>query len=173
MNATELKKVVPVRGSRRLSNLVTAGIVLLGSIGFLGAGLFSYLGWVSSIIFFPQGLVMTFYGLVGLALGLYLGLTIYWAVGEGFNEFDMENQKVRIFRYGFPGKSRSINLEFDMNEVESVRLETEPRQTLYLRLKGKRQYPLTNEFEPSSLASLEEKATELARFLKVPVEGLP
>ena len=108
MNATELKKVVPVRGSRRLSNLVTAGIVLLGSLGFLGAGLFSYLGWVSSIIFFPQGLVMTFYGLVGLALGLYLGLTIYWAVGEGFNEFDMENQKVRIFRYDFR-KSRSIN----------------------------------------------------------------
>ena len=173
MNTTELKKVVPVQGSRRLSNLLTAGVVFLGSFGFLGAGLFSYLGWVSSITFFPQGLVMTFYGLVGLALSIYLGLTILWAVGEGFNEFDLENEKVRIFRYGFPGKSRSINLEFNLNEVESVRLETEPRQTLYLRLKGKRQYPLTNEFEPSSLASLEEKATELARFLKVPVEGLP
>ena len=95
MNTTELKKVVPVRGSRRLSNLVTAGIVFLGSVGFLGAGLFSYLGWISSIVFFPQGLVMTFYGFVGLALSLYLGLTIYWAVGEGFNEFDLENQEIK------------------------------------------------------------------------------
>lgn len=82
MNTTELKKIIPVQGSRRLSNLLTAGIVFLGSFGFLVAGLFSYLGWISSIIFFPQGLVMTFYGLVGLALSIYLGLTILWAVGD-------------------------------------------------------------------------------------------
>lgn len=169
----ESKKIVPVRGSRRSSNFIIAIIVLLGSLGFLGAGLLSYFEKLSSILFFPQGLVMTFYGFVGLLISLYLGLTILWGVGEGFNEFDLENKKIRIFRYGFPGQSRSINLEIKLEEVESVRLETEPRRTLYLRLKGKRQYPLTNEFQPSSLTKLEEEATELARFLKVPVEGLP
>ena len=61
----------------------------------------------------------------------------------------------------------------NLKEVESVKLEVEPRRTLYLRLKGKRQFPLTNEFEPTPLAQIEEEAAELARFLKVPVEGLP
>nr|YP_009646474.1 hypothetical chloroplast RF4 [Chloropicon maureeniae]QBX98232.1 hypothetical chloroplast RF4 [Chloropicon maureeniae] len=173
MSNMQFKKTVPIKGSRRFSNLLIGIIVFLGSFGFLLAGLFSYLGWLSSIVFFPQGLVMTFYGLVGLSLSIYLGLTMLWGVGEGFNEFDLENQKIRLFRYGFPGKSRSINLEFSLDEVESVKLEVEPRRTLYLRLKGKRQYPLTDEFEPSSLSKLEEEATELARFLKVPVEGLP
>jgi hypothetical protein len=31
----------------------------------------------------------------------YLGLTILWSVGEGFNEFDKQQGIVRIFRWGF------------------------------------------------------------------------
>ena len=169
----ELKKRITISGSRRLSNYIITIILFLGSLGFLGAGLLSYIGKLTSIIFFPQGLIMTFYGLVGLVLSLYLGLTILWRVGEGFNEFNLETEKIRIFRYGFPGRSRSINIELNLKEVESVKLEVEPRRTLYLRLKGKRQFPLTNEFEPTPLAQIEEEAAELARFLKVPVDGLP
>ena len=86
----ELKKRITISGSRRLSNYIITIILFLGSLGFLGAGLLSYIGKLTSIIFFPQGLIMTFYGLVGLVLSLYLGLTILWRVGEGFNEFNLD-----------------------------------------------------------------------------------
>ena len=39
-------------------------------------------------MFLPQGLVMSFYGVAGLTLALYLWLTIAWDVGSGYNEFN-------------------------------------------------------------------------------------
>jgi hypothetical protein len=43
---------------------------------------------------------------------------------------------------------------------------------LYLKVKQKRDIPLTRVGQPISLSQLENQGAELARFLGVPLEGL-
>lgn len=136
-------------GSRRLSNYWWASIILLGGFGFLLTGIssslqFNLLPFINSknILFFPQGLVMCFYGVLGLIFSCYLWLTLFWGVGGGFNEFNKKQGIVRIFRWGFPGKNRRIDLSYDIKDIEGIRIEIKeglnPRRFLYIRVKGKR-----------------------------------
>ena len=80
-------------GSRSLSNLFWALAVSLGGLGFFLNGLSSYFktnlifSSSSQISFIPQGIVLVFYGTVGLILGIFLWLTIWWDVGAGYNDF--------------------------------------------------------------------------------------
>lgn len=173
----------PILGSRRISNYWWASIVLSGATGFLLVGVSSYLRadlipFISSkdIIFFPQGLVMSFYGIAGLLLSIYLWLTIYWNIGEGYNEFNKQEGIVRIFRWGFPGKYRKIDIVYPLQDIQSIRVEIKeginPRRVIYLRIKGKRDIPLTRIGQPLTLEEIEQKAADLARFLQVSIEGL-
>lgn len=172
-----------VLGSRRFSNYWWATIVTLGATGFLLAGISSYLRVnlllvtdPTQLVFYPQGLVMGLYGAAGLLLALYLWLTIVWDVGGGYNEFNRETGKVKIFRWGFPGKNRRIEIDCGTQDVQSVRVEIReginPRRALYLRVKGRRDIPLTRVGQPMSLQELETQGAELARFLGIPLEGL-
>lgn len=172
-----------VLGSRRLSNYWWASVVLIGATGFLLAGLSSYLhrnllplSNPSMLVFYPQGIAMTFYGFAGTLLATYLWLTILWNLGGGYNEFDKDKQQARIFRWGFPGKNRQIDITCKLEDVQSVRVDLKeglnPRRAIYLRVKGRRDILLTRIGQPLSLAELENQAAELARFLAVPLEGL-
>jgi hypothetical protein len=172
-----------VLGSRRLSNYWWATIVTMGATGFLLAGISSYLGInllivtdPAQLIFFPQGLVMGLYGTAGLLLALYLWLVITWDVGGGYNEFDRVSEKIKIFRWGFPGKNRRIEIDCGTKDIQCVRIDMKeglnPRRALYLRAKGRRDIPLTRVGQPLSLKDLEVQGAELARFLEVPLEGL-
>lgn len=172
-----------VLGSRRLSNYWWATIVLLGATGFLLAGLSSYFKInfllvtdATQLIFVPQGLVMGLYGTAGLLLAAYLWLVILWDVGGGYNEFNRNTGKFKIFRWGFPGKNRQIEIDDTIQKVQSVRINLKeginPRRELYLRVKGRRDIPLTRVGQPLSLTELETQGAELARFLGVPLEGL-
>lgn len=170
-------------GSRRFSNFFWAIIVSIGGVGFLLAGLSSYLHTnllivsdTSNLQFFPQGIALTFYGVAGTLLALYLWLMVYLNVGGGYNEFNKEEGKVKIFRLGFLGKNRQIELVYDLDDIQAVRAEIKeglnPKRTLYLRVKPKRDIPLTPVGEPISLSKLENQGAELARFLTIPLEGL-
>jgi Ycf4 len=172
-----------VVGSRRFSNFWWATIVLMGATGFFLAGLSSYLKVnllivtdATQLIFVPQGLVMGLYGTAGLLLSTYLWLVILWDVGGGYNEFNRETQKIKIFRWGYPGKNRQIEIDLNTQDVQSVRLEIKdglnPLRALYLRAKGRRDIPLTRVGQPLPLKDLEIQAAELARFLGVNLEGL-
>jgi hypothetical protein len=172
-----------VLGSRRFSNYWWATIVSLGATGFLLAGLSSYfkvnlllVSDPTQLIFVPQGLVMGLYGLAGLLLASYLWLVSLWDVGGGYNEFNRETGKIKIFRWGFPGKNRKIEIDCNMQDIQSVRVEIKeglnPRRALYLRAKGRRDIPLTRVGQPLPLKDLEIQAAQLARFLGVPLEGL-
>ncbi|KAB8331661.1 photosystem I assembly protein Ycf4 [Scytonema tolypothrichoides VB-61278] len=172
-----------VLGSRRLSNYWWASVVSLGAAGFLLAGISSYLkinllivSDATQLVFVPQGLVMGLYGTAGLLLALYLWLTILWDVGGGYNEFNLENGTITIFRWGYPGKNRRIEIKSSTEDVQSVRVQVKeglnPRRELYLRVKGRRDIPLTRVGQPLSLQELEIQGAELARFLGVPLEGL-
>lgn len=172
----------PVIGARRISNYCWASVVGLGSSGFLLTGLASYnenlFSWfhTNNILFFPQGLVMTFYGLTGCVFSVYLWLTIFWSVGSGFNEFNPNNQKIRIFRWGFPGKNRRVDLRYDFQEVQGLcvvlKRGLNPQRTIVLQLRGGREIPLTRIGQPLTLERLETQAAELAKILNVRVSTL-
>nr|WEM32142.1 photosystem I assembly protein Ycf4 [Ostreobium sp. TRHA14-720] len=167
-----------VVGARRLSNYIWAFCIFLGSIGFLITGFSSYfqtdLFFIFSsknIIFFPQGLIMCFYGFLGLIFSIYLWLTILWSVGGGFNEFNKLEGKVRIFRWGFPGKNRRIILIYPIDQVESIKIKLKqglnPKRVIYLQIRGKKEIPLTRVGQPLTLEEIESQAAEIAKFLKV------
>ena len=172
-----------VLGSRRLSNYFWATVVFLGAGGFLLAGLSSYFQKnlllvtdATQLVFVPQGLVMGLYGIAGLLLATYLWLAIVWDLGGGYNEFNGETGQIKIFRWGFPGKNRRIEIDCRTENVQSVRVEIKeglnPRRALYLRVKGRRDIPLTRVGQPISLEELETQGAKLAKFLQVPLEGL-
>jgi hypothetical protein len=183
-------------GERRLSNYWWAIVIFLGSCGFLATGLCSYLGipnWLSlfnttqnllaenqelsltTLPFFPQGLLMSFYGSLGFLLSIYWSLLIFWNVGGGFNEFNKKDGFVRIFRWGYPGKNRKIDLSYSLKDIEAIRIELkqgiDSQRTIFLRLKGKREIPLTGIGQPLTLKEIEKQASELANFLQVSLEA--
>ena len=181
--STDTVMIDPVVGAKRFSNYFWAGVVTTGATGFLITGASAYfehnLLWfldASEIKFFPQGLVMSFYGVAGSLLATYLWLTINWEVGAGYNEFNKDEGIMRIFRYGFPGKNRRINLVTPLQDIQAVRVEiadgVNPRRVVYVRCKNKSDIPLTRIGQPLTLAEVEKQAADLAKFLQVPIEGL-
>nr|YP_009547306.1 photosystem I assembly protein Ycf4 [Adiantum tricholepis]AYW14962.1 photosystem I assembly protein Ycf4 [Adiantum tricholepis] len=179
---TQWIQVEFIRGSRTFVNSCWACILVCGATGFLLVGFSSCIGEdliprLSSkqIAFIPQGLVMCFYGIAGLFLGLYLWCTVFWNVGSGYNYFDRREGISSIFRWGFPGKNRRIHIRITLGDVEAVGLRSQegffPSRILYLKVRGGRNIPLTRIGENSTPDYMEEKAAELARFLRVSIEG--
>lgn len=172
-----------ILGSRRFSNYFWAVVVSLGGAGFLLAGLSSYLKTnlllvsdTTELQFIPQGIALSFYGVAGCLLALYLWLTIIWNVGGGYNEFNKKTGKIKISRWGFPGKNRQVTIDVPLEDAQSVRAEIKeglnPKRVLYLKIKQRRDIPLTRVGEPIPISQLENQGAELARFLEVPLEGL-
>nr|YP_010293996.1 photosystem I assembly protein Ycf4 [Paepalanthus alpinus]ULQ67290.1 photosystem I assembly protein Ycf4 [Paepalanthus alpinus] len=171
-----------ITGSRKTSNFFWSFLLLMGSLGFLVVGTSSYLGnhFLSlfpsqQILFFPQGIVMSFYGIGGFFIGSYLWCTIFWNVGSGYDLFNRKEGIVCIFRWGFPGRNRRILLRFLMRDIQSIQIKVQegiyPRRVLYMEIKGQGVIPLTrtddNFLTPREL---EKKAAELAYFLCVPMQ---
>jgi hypothetical protein len=172
-----------VVGARRFSNYWWASVVTIGAVGFFLAGLSSYthINFIpfsdpTQLIFLPQGLVMGLYGTAGMLLASYLWLSISWNLGGGYNEFNKDTKQVTIFRQGFPGKNRAVTLNCKLEDVQAVKVMLKdgvsPKRSLYLRVKNMREIPLTRVGQPIALATLENQAAELVRFLGVPMEGL-
>jgi hypothetical protein len=199
MNNENLIRRYLIIGERRFSNYWWATVVLIGALGFLVTGIFSYLnlkngnnvlpdalessstmviGSGTNISFFPQGLLMCFYGSLGFLLSMYWWFLIFWNVGGGFNEFNKKDGFVRIFRWGYPGQNRKIDLYYTLKDIEAIRVElkqggfTDSQRTIYLKLKGKREIPLTGIGDPLTIQEIEKQASELANFLQVSLEGL-
>ncbi|MGK7951040.1 MAG: photosystem I assembly protein Ycf4 [Xenococcaceae cyanobacterium] len=181
MNSNVLRQ--NILGSRRFSNYFWAVVSLIGGSGFLLAGLSSYFKINLLIVsdprnlqFIPQGVALLFYGVAGSLLSLYLWLVIFWDVGGGYNEFNKETGLAKIFRYGFPGKNRNLEINIALEDIQSVRAEIKeglnPKRVLYLRANQRRDIPLTRVGEPIAISELENQGAQLARFLEVPLEGL-
>jgi hypothetical protein len=172
-----------VVGSKRFSNYFWAAIVTMGGVGFLLSGLSCYLGKnlilvtdTSKLEFIPQGILLLAYGAAGLLLATYLWLTIIWDIGGGYNAFDKSSGQATIFRYGYPGKNRTIDISFPLEDIKAVKAEIKdgfsPKRSLYLKVVNKRDIPLTRAGQPIALADLENQGAELAKFLQIPLEGL-
>nr|YP_011007635.1 Photosystem I assembly protein Ycf4 [Syringoderma abyssicola]WAM65064.1 Photosystem I assembly protein Ycf4 [Syringoderma abyssicola] len=179
---TLIKRDIVV-GSRRFSNYFWTSILFFGGLAFLLTGVSSYfqknfLPFTNSLelSFLPQGLVMTFYGVVAISLSIYISLTIFWDIGSGYNEFDKQTELIRIVRRGFPGENRQILLVYSFKNIKSIKLNIQdgvnPKRVIYLCTKDQREIPLTPVEQPRSLEVLENEASELARFLNITLEGL-
>jgi hypothetical protein len=170
-------------GSRRFSNYFWSIVLFVGGLGFLLAGLSSYFkinllpfSDPTELIFIPQGVVMMFYGTLSLGLSIYIIITILLDIGSGYNEYNKIENLVKIVRKGFPGKNREILLTYPISNVRAIGIKiTEglnPTRSMYLCLKDERNIPLTPVQEPTAISSLEEEASELAKFLDLKLENL-
>lgn len=176
----EMKKY-RITGSRRFSNYWWAFFVLFGGISFFIVGITSYIGIDSifnarDISFIPQGAIMTFYGMTGILISLFLWYTIIFDVGSGYNEFDNDNGTITIFRLGFPGKNRNLELKYRLEDVKSIRISIQdglsPKREIYLKMKDQRQIPLTKVSGPISINEVETQAKDIATFLNLNLEGI-
>ena len=170
-----------ITGSRRASNIFWAVVVSLGGLGFFLTGLSSYLkrnllllSNASTISFIPQGIVLLFYGTIGLLIGLFLFLTIWWDIGFGYNEYDQKFKKIIIYRRSFPGPNRNLKLIFNFAETKSIKVRIieglNPKRQLFLCLQDNREIPLTAIDQPAALEKIEKEAVSLAKFLGVNLE---
>ncbi|KAL2223585.1 UNVERIFIED_CONTAM: Ribulose bisphosphate carboxylase large chain [Sesamum indicum] len=92
--------------------------------------------------------------------------------GGGYDRFDKKEGMAYIFRWGFPGKNRRILFRFRIKDIRSVRIEVKEgiyaRRVLYMDIRGRGAIPLTRtDLTPREI---EQKAAELAYFLRVPIE---
>jgi hypothetical protein len=169
-----------VVGSRRLSNILLGLVVSIGGIGFIIASLSSRLGrdilpilHASQLNWIPQGIVMGLYGLVAILLAFYLWIIIAIDLGGGFNLFDKNTGVATISRRGL---RRPIQFECSLSDIQAVKVEVRDGlsaiRRISLRIRGRRDIPISRVGEPIPLADLERSGASLARFLGVPLEGI-
>jgi Ycf4 len=178
---TRLIRYDLILGSRRFSNYFWLLVSLLGGVGFFVVGISSYFQIqilpftkIDSINFIPQGIVMTFYGCIGMLLSLFITINIIFNVGGGYNKYDKNINQIEIFRLGFPFQTSEIYLSYTFKDIRSIKLSIQeglnPKREIYLCTKDQRQIPLTRVGEPLLLSSIEEEAVDLSLFLNVPLE---
>jgi len=170
-------------GSRRFSNYFWLFFLFLGGIGFVLAGISSYLkinllpfSDPTELVFIPQGLIMMFYGTLSFGISIYILITVVLDVGSGYNEYNRLENLVKIVRKGFPGRNREILLTYPLSNIRAIGIKiTEglnPTRSIYLCLKDERKIPLTSVQEPISISNLEDEAASLAKFLDLNLENL-
>nr|YP_009519129.1 photosystem I assembly protein Ycf4 [Caulerpa verticillata]AYC65112.1 photosystem I assembly protein Ycf4 [Caulerpa verticillata] len=172
-NQNNLIRRYPISGARCFSNFLWTFIIFCGSMGFLLIGFGSYFknSISENIQFFPQGLVMVFYGLLGLFLSAFLSLTLFWNLGSGFNEFNKSQGYVRVFRWGYPGENRRVNFYYSWQDILGVRVQFQQanafgtQSRIFLQVRGQKEIPITNIGE--SFEQVETQASKLAKFLQV------
>jgi len=173
----------------KISNIFSALIIFLGSLGLLLVAISSYLGMdlflfseeISNFPFIPQGATMAFYGIGGLFISFYLWWIILWDIGGGFDIFDKKNKKVCFIRWGFPGKNRRIILKIPMNEIQSIRIIAGVQERgiltrtltyesiVYMETIEQGFIPLTRIEDNLTPPEIANKAGKLAFFLGVPL----
>ena len=169
-----------IKGSRKISNYLVASMLSIGGVGFLLATLSSYfgkdflpLGNPSTLIFIPQGGVMGFYGIAAFLLAIYFWRLISIDYGSGMNRFDKNKGLLFLTRKGF---LKDIEIEIPIDEIKAVKLEVRegfnPRRRVSLRIKGRKDLPISRVGSPQPLLELENEGAEIARFLEVNLEGL-
>lgn len=163
-----------VLGSRNFANFIWILCIFSGSLSFFKTSYESFyyfyiLQQSYPVIFFPQGLVMGFYSILGLTFSIYAFLSFYLKIGYGFNEFNKKEKIIRIFRWGFPGKSRRIEVCYYLNDIKSININNSSNNNINLCLKGDLKVNLLRNQFFDSPQILEAQAIDIAKFLGIPL----
>ena len=106
------------------------------------------------------------------ALALSLWFQISWSAG--ITATDPYRDQVRIFRWGFPGKNRRIDLSYPIKDIQAIRVDIQdgltPKRAIYLVVKDLGAIPLLRVTVPCPVEEVELQAAELARILQVSLE---
>lgn len=113
-----------IENKRKVWDLFFTFLIFIGGFGFLSVSICCFLNLDSflfistkGIVFFPQGLVMSFYGLFGLILSIYQLSFIYFDVGCGYNEFNKETGLFTLFRKVYPGKNSKVEFIYSLKDI--------------------------------------------------------
>ena len=91
-------------------------------------------------------------------------------------EYNKIENLVKLVRKGFYGKNREILLIYPFIEIKSIGIKISeginPRKDIYLCLKDKRNIPITPTQQSISILELENKASNLAKFLNLKLETI-
>lgn len=108
----------------KIYKILLSCLILIGSLGFILIALSCYLNKNilpfldgSKIVFFPQGITMLCYGILGTILTVNQLIILYFKVGEGYNEFNKGNNIMKIFRKGFPCTNSDIIIQQPLNDI--------------------------------------------------------
>nr|YP_009541028.1 photosystem I assembly protein ycf4 [Lepocinclis playfairiana]AYQ93550.1 photosystem I assembly protein ycf4 [Lepocinclis playfairiana] len=184
MREEERSFIQEIKNNEGYTDVITSAIMFLGSVGFLIAGISSYMNQnlieflnAKEIIFFPQGITMCFYGLTGLIISSYQIIILKLKVGEGYNKLDREKGTLTIYRNKFPWQKEEIFLTYSINDIEAIRVERNntilnSKQTIFICLRGKKEIPIIQIRRPININEFEKKASDLASILKVPIRGI-
>jgi hypothetical protein len=113
-----------IKNEQKPIDYIISGSLLLGSLGFLITGISTYTKIniipflnTNEILFFPQGITMIFYGTCGTLLAISQLIILILNIGEGYNEFNMENKTITIYRKNYPGKNSEIKLNYNVKDI--------------------------------------------------------
>jgi hypothetical protein len=102
-------------------------IILLGGVGFLCVGISSYINYdiifflrSDKILFYPQGITMCFYGTCALIISINQIKILFNNIGEGYNEFNKDKERMQIYRKGFKGKNSDVNIIYPLTDIVRV-----------------------------------------------------
>ena len=95
-------------------------------------------------------------------MALYFWRLISIDYGSGVNRFDKDKGFLSLSRRGF---LKDIEIEIPINEIKAVKLEARegfnPRRRVCLRIKGKKDLPISRVGAPKPLLELEKEGVEL------------
>nr|AEJ72985.1 hypothetical chloroplast RF4 [Karlodinium veneficum] len=167
-----------------LSDKMLSLFIIIGGLCFLTVGVITFIKQnfedsYQIIPFFPQGMILIFYGTIGILLGIFQNLTMWWNIGWGFYELDNVSKEIFIYRQSYPGKNEEIYLTFffkDLNYLKVLivlREDLTPvnsQKQLLLYLKDNRKIPILTEFvKKISFKEFDYQTVVISRYLKIPI----
>jgi len=106
-------------------------------------------------------------------LAIYLWSLISVDFGSGLNTFDKNKGFLFVSRRAY---FKNIDLEIALNDIQSVKMDIRDgfnaRRRICLKVRGRKDIPISGNGSPKPLLELEQEAAQLARFLDVNLEGL-
>jgi hypothetical protein len=136
---------------------------LTGLSSYLKTSLLFYVE-TKGISYIPQGIVLMFYGSAGFSLGIFLGLTSWWDVGSGYNEYGRD--RILICRKGYPGKNRQLTLSILFKDLDLIKIRSiNGNQQIFVYLKDGRVVPLTGNQQFLTFSKTKEEAISLSQHI--------
>jgi len=168
--------VEKILSSKNRENVLLSSFLTLIGIGYFLAGTssfynVSYLPFSECkiISFIPQGIIMVFYGTLGIFLGVFINLsTLCFKVGLGVNVYNQTREKLIVSRKlfpSFPRKETKLCCVVSFFEVVSLRVSLTYGKEGRLRpcKKGGNVVALSEEGDKYSICYL--KGSKLVRYL--------